>query len=146
MELDLIGPRPLLLICAPVSTESRFFSAQRIQDVMVFFGIIIWRHSRAKLFSYVAWHSEKRRSSIHIFNLFSSWLPLVCCCFFVAFFHFKLTSHKTGNLFCIIFISLGFTLYTVHYPAEYLHLCCIPAVQSELRFHPAAEIWYDAWI
>lgn len=96
-----------------------------------FCRIIIWRHGGGKLFSYVSWHYENLSScmnapftSIHI-------LSLLLLEFFSVFF--SLTSRKTGNQVCIISLFL-LVSYCIHYPAEYLHLWCIPAVQRELQF------------
>lgn len=134
MELDLICPRPPRLICTPFSTATHVLSkekiVQHIQDVMVFCRITIWRHGGGKLFSYVAWHYENLRSCIHTFVHILSLLKLVGCFFF---FFFQLTSRKTSNQVRIISLFL-LVSYCIHYPAEYLHLWCIPAVQRELQF------------
>lgn len=57
---------------------------------------------------------------------------------FFPFLFFRLTSCETGNQVRIMSL-FPFVSYCVHYPAECLHLCSIPAANENCNFWPGSQ-------
>lgn len=133
MELDLICPRPPRLICTPFSTATHVLSKTKKNCTVHSgcYGILSYNNltSRWRKTVFICcltlWKRWVMRSYIHSHLIFVK----ACSVFFPPF---SSSSCKTGNQVCIISVLL--VSFCIHYPAEYLHLLCIPAVQSKLQF------------
>lgn len=135
MELDLICPRPLRLICTRFSAATHVLSQEKKCITqsgcygMLFFNNLVsqWRKTVfiwcMTLWKHEVIHSRTEHSFIHSHLLFVTGV--------LFFLDWYLSFHITGKQVPVMSLLL-LVSYCIHYSAEYLHLWCIPTVQREL--------------